>query len=132
MKREMIEIGTTIRVENGPARKTAIATEELLDDAVTVSHYHIGLKDALGKVIVLGEPMTYLDYRGEDVWYVYQLQEVGVNAAGEVLLPDSKHILKTGREPEDREAVRTVEKWIPVAVETTKERALTAAHLLED
>ncbi|MBE3088019.1 MAG: hypothetical protein IMZ71_02735 [Chloroflexi bacterium] len=132
MKREMIEIGTTIRVENGPARKTAIATEELLDNKVIASHYQAGLKDALGKVIILGEPMTYLDYRGELVWYIYQLQEVGVNAEGEVLLPDSKHILKTGREPEDRKAVKTVEKWLPVAVETTKELALTAAHLLED
>lgn len=133
MKRELIEIGTTVRVENGPARKTAVATAELLDDAVTASHYFArqvrparyeideegnpgalispaetipGGKDAMGKEIILGEPMTYLDYRGEWVWYVYQLK------------PDKTHI--------------DGERWLPAGVETTKERALTAAKLLED
>jgi hypothetical protein len=101
MKREMIEIGTTIRVENGPARKTAVVTEELLDDAVTARHYKMGEQDALGKKIVLGESMTYLDYFGEWVWYIYRLDE------------------NEGR-------------WLPAGVETTKERALKAAHLLED
>lgn len=42
MKREMIEVGAMIRVENGPARKTSIATEELLDNSVTASHYQVG------------------------------------------------------------------------------------------
>jgi hypothetical protein len=104
--KEMIEIGTTIRVENGPARKTTIATKELLDDVVTKSHYAVGLKDAMGKVIVIGEPMTYLDYFGEWVWYIYQLRE------------DETH----------SDGVR----WLPAGIETTKERALTAAGLLED
>lgn len=74
-RREMHEIGTTIRVEDGPARRTAVATKELLDDAVTANHYQVGEKDAMGKVIALGEPMTYLDYRGEWVWYIYKFDE---------------------------------------------------------
>jgi hypothetical protein len=106
MKREMIEIGETLRVENGPARKTAVATAELLDDAVTASHYQIGERDAVGRPIVIGEPMTYLDYRGEWVWYIYQLRD-------DETAPDGT-------------------RWLPAGVETTKERALTAAGLLED
>jgi len=131
MKREMIEIGSAIRVENGPARKVAVATAELMDDKVTASHYQVGAFDAMGKRIVLGESMTYLDYRGELVWYIYQLSDVGINERGEVLFPDSPFILKNF-EPEDKVAVRTEERWLPVGIETTKERALTAAHLLED
>lgn len=102
----IIEISPMIRVERGPARKTAMATEALLDDAVTASHYHVGTRDAMGKEIVLGEPMTYLDYLGEWVWYIYQLKD-------DETAPDGK-------------------RWMPAGVETTKERALTAAHLLED
>jgi hypothetical protein len=101
MKHEMIEIGTMIRVENGPVRKTAMATAELLDDRVTAEHYKVGLPDAAGKIIVLGETMTYLDYYGPWVWYIYKY---------------------------DEEECR----WLPAGVETTKELALTAAHLLED
>jgi len=130
MKREMIEIGTTIRVENGPARKTAVATKELLDDAVTASHYKVGERDALGKVIVLGELMTYLDYLGDLVWYIYKIGEVGINAEGRVIFPDSPFIVVAN--PEDTVAVKTEERWLPAGIETTKERALTAAHLLED
>lgn len=106
MKREMIEIGSTIRVENGPARKTAVATRELLDDRMTATHYQEGAVDAMGKRIVLGEPMTYLDYRGEWVWYVYQLKD-------DETAPEGK-------------------RWMPAGVEKTQEAALTFAHGLED
>lgn len=102
MKRELIEIGESVRVENGPARKTEIASVALLDDAVTASHYKEGAVDAMGKPIVLGEPMTYLDYRGKWVWYVYQLRD---DPAGG-------------------------QRWMPAGVETSKDRALTAANLL--
>jgi hypothetical protein len=152
MKRELIEIGSTIRVENGPARKVAVATEEmepdrddegradpnaqskhavLPDGKKLAVHYKLSLKDAFGKKIVAGQEFTYLDYFGELVWYIYQLGEVGVNEKGEILFPDSPYILKNF-EPEDRVAVRTEERWLPVGIETTRERALTAAHLLED
>jgi len=106
MKREFIEIGSTIRVENGPARKTATATKELLDNRVTAEHYQVGAFDAMGKRIVLGESMIYLDYYGEWVWYIYQLKD-------DATAPEGK-------------------RWMPAGIETTKERALTAAHLLED
>ena len=79
MKRELIEIGITIRVENGPARKTGVATEELLDNKNTAEHYQEGAKDAMGKQIVLGEEMTYLHFRGDLVWYVYQLEETPID-----------------------------------------------------
>ena len=46
MEHELIVIGKTIRVESGPARKTAIATKELLDDKVTAEHYKVGALDA--------------------------------------------------------------------------------------
>lgn len=72
-----------IRIEEGPVRKTATATAELLHDDVTASHYYEGKKpmsfnkpdggtftvqaqgrDALGKLIEVGKPMTYLDHGG--------------------------------------------------------------------
>ena len=71
----MIQIGAGVRIESGPARKTAIATKELLDDRVTARHYRNGAKDALGKRIELGKPMDYLDYRSGPVWYVYQEED---------------------------------------------------------
>jgi hypothetical protein len=106
MKRELIEIGSTIRVENGPARKTAVATPELLDDKMTASHYQVGAFDAMGKRIVLGESMTYLDYRGKWVWYIYQLKD-------DETAPEGK-------------------RWMPAGVEETQEAALAFAHGLED
>jgi hypothetical protein len=75
MQRELIEIGTMVRVENGPARKTAVANEALLDDRMTATHYQVGRPDAMGKIIELGKEITYLDYRGEWVWYIYQRDE---------------------------------------------------------
>ena len=68
----MIQVGAGVRIESGPARKTAIATHDLLDNRVTARHYRIGAKDAKGKVINLGQSMDYLDYRSAPVWYVYQ------------------------------------------------------------
>lgn len=106
MQRELIEIGSTIRVENGPVRRTAEATEELLDNTRTATHYQVEEKDALGKSIVLGEDMTYLDYKGEWVWYVYHLED-------DETAPDGK-------------------RWMTVSVEDTKEDAMAAAEALEE
>jgi hypothetical protein len=133
MKSEMIEIGSTIRVENGPARKTAIATKELLDDKVTASHYQVGAFDAMGNRIVLGEPMTYLDYRGELVWYIYQLGQMGIDAEGRPLKPDKVEDLqsKAAWKAKAAEGVRTEERWIPVGVEASKAAALAIANGLE-
>ena len=52
-KRELIQVGRTVRVENGPARKTAVATKKLLSDAITAPHYQEGAPDAMGKKIVI-------------------------------------------------------------------------------
>lgn len=72
-------IGDKVRVEPGPKAVTAVATEELLSDDQTAQHYCVGARDALGEIIVLGEPMTYLAWGGkcaaaEVSFYVYQLK----------------------------------------------------------
>ena len=74
----LLQIGANIRVERGPARVDAIATEELLSNEVTADHYVEGAFDAIGRRIVLGEPMTYLDWRGKRSFYLYRLEAVEV------------------------------------------------------
>jgi len=130
MKRELIEIGSTIRVENGPSRRKAIATRELLDDKVTASHYQAGAFDAMGKRIVLGEPMTYLDYLNDLVWYIYQLGQMGIDAEGRPLKPDKVKDLqsKAAWKAKALGAARTEERWIPVGVQTSKAAALALAN----
>lgn len=70
----LLVTGTTpIIIETGPFIKTAVATPELLADDVTATHYAVGKGDQTGKPIVLGEPMTYADWRNPDrAWNVYQ------------------------------------------------------------
>lgn len=67
------QVTKDIRVEDGPARVAAIATAGLLDDKITAGHYKVGARDALGKPIVLGKKMTYLDRSGPRRWYVYRM-----------------------------------------------------------
>lgn len=71
----MIEVGKTVRVENGPARKLSVASKELLKDHKTAPHYKEGAPDAMGHKIRLGDHMSFLDYYGEWVWYVYKWSE---------------------------------------------------------
>jgi hypothetical protein len=71
----LIEFDGKYRIEMGPPRKVAVATEELLSNELTAEHYQVGAKDALGKEIVLGEEMTYVDWHGPRVWWVFELQE---------------------------------------------------------
>lgn len=60
-------------IESGPRIYTETATPELLADDVTAAHYAVGKMDQTGKVIVLGEPMTYADWQSKDrAWNVYQ------------------------------------------------------------
>jgi hypothetical protein len=73
---KLTEIDGRVRIESGPIAKTADATEALLADDATAGHYKVGQRDAVGKVIVLGEKMTYLDYFAEPGFYVYELVEV--------------------------------------------------------
>lgn len=85
---DLIIIGDDLaRVEPGPARKSAKATKELLDDSKTHSRYFVGVRnvdqpdgssiqmkgrDAQHREIVIGQPMEYLDYRADPVLYVYR------------------------------------------------------------
>lgn len=71
------KVGTNVIVDVGPPRKVATATVELLDDAVTADHYQVGRLDANSKVIALGEPMTYIDWKGSHGFYVYVWKDVG-------------------------------------------------------
>jgi hypothetical protein len=72
---DLSEIDGKVRVERGPARKTAKATEALLSNDRTLSHYQIGALDAAGQPIALGKPMTYLDWLAAKGFYVYGLVE---------------------------------------------------------
>ena len=75
----LLQIGATVRVERGPRRVEAIATTELLSDEATAAHYQEGAFDAIGRRIVLGEPMTYLDWlAGATSFYLYRLEHVEV------------------------------------------------------
>lgn len=97
---DMVEIGGTVRIEPGPRKVVAKATEELLGNDMTADHYfagervvgqdadgndltHLGI-DALAVPIVVGKDMTYLDWvafqkdadAGHDkVFYLYQLSK---------------------------------------------------------
>ncbi len=76
---DVIDIDGKFRIEKGPLRKKAIATKELLDDEVTAAHYKVGAPDSLGKPIVLGQEMNYIDWknrRTEFTFTVYQLKDV--------------------------------------------------------
>ena len=115
---KIIEIGKTIRIEDGPPRKKTIATAEVLDDKITAKHYQKGKLDAMGKPIILGQEMTYLDYYGKHVFYIYVLGEVGIDKDGVVILPGDD----TGRE-----AVRTEDRWLPAGVEETEKTARAIA-----
>jgi hypothetical protein len=73
------QITETTRIEAGPPRKKAVATEELLSDRVTASHYQVGRLDALGKPIQLSQEMDYIDWLCPNkVWYVYKLDDNGI------------------------------------------------------
>lgn len=75
---DLIEIGGKARVERGPAKKTGEATEALLSNDITATHYQFGALDAEGQVIVEGRTMTYFDWRaGKTDFYVYRLDEDG-------------------------------------------------------
>ena len=76
----LIDISDTVRIEDGPPRKTARATKELLSDAVTAAHYKEGGIDAEGKKITLGQTMSYIDWKcavDARVWYLYRKSAEG-------------------------------------------------------
>lgn len=99
-KGDMIVLGDDqVRIEEGPAYRTAVATAELLHDDNTASHYYAGVRpmrlntpkgpvevpaegrDALAKPIRIGEEMTYLDHGGlaapgSRCFHIYQKRPV--------------------------------------------------------
>jgi hypothetical protein len=80
-----IEGKSKVRVEQGHVRRKAVATEELLSNEVTASHYHAPIEetvngeqkvryaiDSFGKRIELGKPMDYVDWLSDArVYYLY-------------------------------------------------------------
>lgn len=112
----ILQIGESVRIESGPLRKTATATEELLDNAVTASHYQVDRADADGKPIQIGEDMTYLDWLGHSEGadgatghYVYKLEPM------------------TDAEVEERGAEPGATIWREIGCEATEEAALALA-----
>lgn len=73
----LAEIDGKLRIEAGYARKTAVATPDILKDSVTKEHYVEGAFDAVGRVIEMGKDFSYLDYYGPAVYWVYKLDEDG-------------------------------------------------------
>lgn len=75
-------VGDSVRIESGPKILTAeVATVELLSNEATAKHYQVGMPDALGKPIRLGEPMTYAAWGGTKQpavieFKVYRLERV--------------------------------------------------------
>lgn len=114
----IVEDWNGVRIESGPAKRVAKATKKLLDNRSTKSHYQVGRFDAVGKVIQLNKPMTYLDWFGTYVWYIYKWGKVGIDANGVVILPNDES---------GRKAAYVEERWIPVGVEETKAAAMTVA-----
>ena len=62
----LTQVSPTVRVEDGPPRKTRIAKKE--DEAI--------VWDSAGARIVEGKPMEYVDRMAPRVWNVYEEVEV--------------------------------------------------------
>ncbi len=71
---EIFEIPGIVRVDKAKPYHKAVATEALLSNERTASHYQVGAFDSFGKEIVLGEEMTYVDWhnKADVVWRVYE------------------------------------------------------------
>ena len=136
---DMVDVGDTVKLERGPQRITAVATEQLLDNMTTAPHYfaptrvktptgvqEVSARDAEGKPIRLGESMTYLDWmtpRDQQGWYLYEREprEVFVNDDDGYVVED-----KSG-EPQ----MRTEENnWEERGYFRTYDEALAAARRL--
>ena len=68
----IINVGTDVRIEAGPARLESEASPELLSNEYSAEHYQVGLIDAAGHTIEIGKPMVYLDWKGQPGFYVAQ------------------------------------------------------------
>lgn len=70
----MLELLNKVRIDEGFSQKKAVATEEVLSDKTTASHYQVGQKDALGNIIELGKEFTYNDFLAKKVFKLYTKQ----------------------------------------------------------
>ena len=73
MKRELIQVSTSIRIENGPLKKTVIAGDGTVGDDFSPKRYKYDKRDVYGKKIVKGEVFTFLDDYNSWGWFVYKL-----------------------------------------------------------
>lgn len=150
----ILQIGDTIRIESGPVLRRAEATRELLDDAVTASHYTVprtataeeiadpavltvdGMAtafDALGQPIKLGEEMAYLDWLGHNDgtegatgFYVYQLDEMTSAERKERELTDAD--LDSRNPPlSDEERAEATQIWREIGCAPDEGAAITLA-----
>lgn len=122
--RELIEISDTVRVESGPVRRRAIASHDTLSDGVTARHYKAGRFDAEGKVILLGQEMTYLDYRGDWAYHIYQKRDTMLDGRGAPTTDKAKAVLLPSGEP------YTESRYIEVGVERDLDKAIRIAEAL--
>jgi len=107
-----IEFDGVARAELGPALKSAVASAETLDNAITAEHYQVGRHDAVGVAIELGKPFSYLDWLGDRVWYVYHFEA----------MPDEL--------ADARGFVRGTEYWAEKGVKSTQAEAEAFAQSL--
>lgn len=145
------QIGDKIRIESGPARLTALATPELLDDAVTAAHYQlpraaspeeiadptlptpdgkVRALDALGVPIEEGREMTYLDWKGHavgasgsTVFYVYAFEPMTEDEIAERGLRDRPDWADLG--DEGQRALTMI--WREIGVDQTEDEAIARA-----
>lgn len=72
------------RIERGPRLMKATATKALLENSVTADHYQVGLRDAMGTPIALGEQMNYFDWKNPDnfTWHTYRWSAIDDHPEG--------------------------------------------------
>lgn len=106
----LINISPTLRIETAPRRKRAVATPELLSDAVTAGHYKasrdatpeelamsaeerqkLGIRivgdrrvfpDSVGNPIELGQEMDYIDWKAPESDHVWCLYQLQTDSEG--------------------------------------------------
>lgn len=110
----LVSIGEDeLRVELGPPRKKVKCTEEILrasgrqvpGDRVTLRGREVTVqvvRDAMGKPVTLGKPMTIIDRAGVPVWYLYR-RELAKREIGDAT-EEVEIFREIGIHPGDRDA----------------------------